>query len=86
MNRRGFLQRIIGGSIAVAVAASVPLKFLFPEKAEVYATIGEYNDYASFSQLAIAESMDKVVQDSAIQLGYAAGQSISELYRFTYDS
>jgi len=50
------------------------------------AQIGEWNNYANFSAFAIAASIDQLVGNSAIELGYQAGQSISELYSATADS
>ena len=50
------------------------------------AQIGEWNNYANFSAFAIAASIDQLVGNSAIELGYQAGQSISELYSAVADS
>jgi hypothetical protein len=50
------------------------------------AQIGEWNNYANFSAFAIAASIDQLVGNSAVELGYQAGQSISELYSAVADS
>ena len=50
------------------------------------AQVGEWNNYANFSAFAIASSIDQLVGNSAIELGYQAGQSISELYSAVADS
>ena len=50
------------------------------------AQVGEWNNYANFSAFAIATSIDELVGNSAVELGYQAGQSISELYSAVADS
>lgn len=50
------------------------------------AQIGEWNNYTNFSSFAIAASIDELCGNSAIELGYQAGQSISELYSAVADS
>jgi triosephosphate isomerase len=43
-------------------------------------------NYSNFSSFVIASALDDVVGNSAIELGYQAGQSISELYAAVADS
>jgi len=50
------------------------------------AQVGEWNNYTNFSSFAIAASIDELVGNSAVELGYQAGQSISELYSTVADS
>jgi hypothetical protein len=50
------------------------------------AQIGEWNNYSNFSSFAIAAAIDELVGNSAVELGYQAGQSISELYSAVVDS
>ena len=50
------------------------------------AQIGEWNNYSNFSSFAIAAAIDELVGNSAVELGYQAGQSISELYSAVADS
>lgn len=50
------------------------------------AQLGEWNNYANFSSFAIAAAIDELVGNSAVELGYQCGQSISELYSTTADS
>jgi hypothetical protein len=50
------------------------------------AQVGEWNNYANFSAFAIAASIDKLVGNSAVELGYQAGQAISELYSGVADN
>jgi hypothetical protein len=50
------------------------------------AQVGEWNNYSNFSAFAIASAIDELVGNSAVELGYQAGQSISELYSAVADS
>ena len=50
------------------------------------AQLGEWNNYTNFSSFSIASSIDELVGNSAVELGYQAGQSISELYSAVADS
>jgi hypothetical protein len=50
------------------------------------AQLGEWNNYTNFSAFAIASAIDELVGNSAVELGYQAGQSISELYSAVADS
>jgi len=50
------------------------------------AQLGEWNNYTNFSSFSIAASIDELVGNSAVELGYQAGQSISELYSAVADS
>jgi len=50
------------------------------------AQLGEWNNYTNFSAFVIASSLDDVVGNTAVELGYQAGQSISELYSAVADS
>jgi len=50
------------------------------------AQIGEWNNYTNFSSFAIASAIDELVGNSAVELAYQGGQSISELYSAVADS
>lgn len=50
------------------------------------AQLGEWNNYANFSAFSVAASIDQLVGNSAVELSYQAGQSISELYSGVADS
>jgi hypothetical protein len=50
------------------------------------AQLGEWNNYTNFSSFLIATTIDDVCGNSAVELGYQAGQSISELYSAVADS
>ena len=85
MNRRTFLRRALTGVAVVAVASKMPLSGLMSAPTSAPATIAGYSEYSNFSILAISQSIDEIVQKSAVELGYRAGQSIDELYAMTLD-
>ena len=49
------------------------------------ATIGEYADYANFSSLSLATSIDQTVENVAKEMSYRLGESLSALVRATAD-
>jgi len=50
------------------------------------AQVGEWNNYSNFSSFVVASAIDELVPNSAVELAYQAGQSISELYSTVADS
>lgn len=50
------------------------------------AQLGEWNNFTNFSSFAIAASIDDLVGNSATELGYQAGETISQLYSSVSDS
>src|SRR5690348_16981543 len=52
----------------------------------IAAQVGEWNNYANFSAMTVAAAIDDLPGNSATELGYQAGQSISELYSAVADS
>lgn len=87
MQRRNFLRRLIGGTLALAVApqllAEIPAATpMIP----LGAAIGEYANYTNFSEFAIASAIDQCVLDAANELSYNAGKSISVLYEQVLES
>jgi N4-gp56 family major capsid protein len=49
------------------------------------ATIGEYADYANFSSLALATSLDNAVENVGRELSYRLGQTLSAIVRAVID-
>ena len=49
------------------------------------ATIGEYADYANFSSLALATSLDNAVENVGRELSYRLGQTLSAIVRAVVD-
>jgi hypothetical protein len=62
----------VGTSIAVSVLNTT-------------ATIGEYADFANFSSLSLATSIDNTVENVAKEMSYRLGESLSALVRTTAD-
>lgn len=85
MNRRGFLGRLFAGTAAIAVAPTL-LSEPFMKPSPVVATISEWNEYCNFSSFVTTGATDEVIEQSAVELGYRASQSIEELYRATFDA
>jgi hypothetical protein len=49
------------------------------------ATIGEYADYANFSSLSLATTLDPAVENVGRELSYRLGQSLSAIVRAVVD-
>lgn len=81
MNRRSFFKKAALGAAVVAIAPAVLSEPFMPQAA----TIGEYNNYANFSDMTIAQSMDETIMAAAVELGHRAGQSINDLWAVIFD-
>lgn len=93
MQRRAFLKKL-GIGTAVAAAACTchvgfkPLIGTAEEWCNIHGTpmvecvpaLKNYADYTNFTQFAICEQIDKVVMETAEELGRAFGQQLSMLY------
>ena len=62
------------------VGTSIPVSVL-----NTTAVIGEYADYANFSSLSLATSIDNTVENVAREMSYRLGESLSALVRATAD-
>lgn len=85
INRTFFQYKTLSASLTQAADGFVGT----PEQVGQLSTpaqLGEWNNFANFSAFAIAASIDELVGNSAVELGYQAGQSISELYSEVADS
>ena len=76
MKRRDFLKGIFGVAVVAAVSPSLG-KFIPLEPIRV--TIGEYADYYSMSDIAMATAIDPLVIQVAEQLAYRAAWSVDRL-------
>lgn len=85
VNRQFFTYNTLSGDTVQAADGVVGSPEVISQQTSP-ATVGEWNNYANFSAFAIAASIDQLVGNSAIELGYQAGQSISELYSAVADS
>ena len=85
INRQFFQYNTLTGDTAQAADGAVGAPEVVSQ-ITAPATVGEWNNYTNFSAFAIASSIDELVGNSAVELGYQAGQSISELYSAVADS
>lgn len=85
INRTFFQYQELGADTTQVADGSVGSPE-FVGQLSIPATVGEYNNYTNFSAMVVASAIDDLVGNSAIELGYQAGQTISELYSATLDS
>jgi len=85
INRTFFQYNTLAGDIAQNADGTVGDAELITQ-ISAPAQVGEWNNYTNFSSFSIASSIDELVGNSAVELGYQAGQSISELYSAVADS
>ena len=85
INRTFFQYNTLGADTAQSADGTVGSPELISQLSSP-AQLGEWNNYTNFSSFAIATSIDNLVPNSAVELGYQAGQSISELYSAVADS
>ena len=81
MNRRAFLGRMVGGLAATAAVRTFPFRvFSFPSDIRV-ATVSEYQDFMTVSDLMDRAAINPIVQQCALELGHRAGLSLDFLLR-----
>jgi hypothetical protein len=85
INRQFFQYNTLTGDITQASDGVVGSPE-FVGQISAPAQLGEWNNYTNFSSFVIASALDDLVGNSAVELGYQAGQSISELYSAVADS
>lgn len=85
VNRTFFQYNTLGADLAQSADGVVGSPELVSQ-ISAPAQIGEWNNYTNFSSFAIAAAIDELVGNSAVELGYQVGQSISELYSGVADS
>jgi len=85
INRTFFQYNTLSGDTIQAADGTVGSPE-FVSQISAPAQLGEWNNYTNFSSFAIASAIDDLVGNSATELGYQAGQSISELYSAVADS
>lgn len=85
VNRQFFTYNTLSGDVVQNVDGVVGSPEVITQQSAP-AQVGEWNNYANFSAFAIASAIDQLVGNSAVELGYQAGQSISQLYSAVADS
>ena len=85
INRTFFQYNTLGADTAQSADGTVGSPE-FITQVSAPAQVGEWNNYSNFSSFVIASAIDEVVGNSAVELGYQGGQTISELYSAVADS
>ena len=85
INRTMYQYETLGASTASATDGSIANPETISQLS-IAAQVGEHNNYANFSAMSVAAAIDDLPGNSAVELGYQAGQSISELYSSVADS
>jgi len=85
VNRQFFTYNTLSGDVVQNADGVVGSPEVITQQSAP-AQVGEWNNYANFSAFAIASAIDQLVGNSAVELGYQAGQSISQLYSAVADS
>src|SRR5271156_6718194 len=85
INRTFFQYNTLGADTAQSADGTVGSPELISQ-ISAPAQVGEWNNYSNFSSFVVASAIDDLVPNSAVELGYQAGQSISELYSAVADS
>lgn len=81
MDRRSFLKRLGIGATTLAVGVAVTPKAIefLVTPAPSASVIGTYAEYVNFSQFAIAEALDDMIDDCAKELAFRTSQTIAAL-------
>ena len=85
INRTMYQYETLGASTASVTDGSIGNPETISQLS-IAAQVGEHNNYANFSAMSVAAAIDDLPGNSAVELGYQAGQSISELYSSVADS
>ena len=85
INRTFFQYNTLGADLAQSADGTVASPELISQ-ISAPAQVGEWNNYSNFSAFVVYSAIDELVPNSAVELGYQAGQSISELYSTVADS
>jgi hypothetical protein len=79
MNRRGFLQMLVGGVAATAAVRTWPFRaFSFPSPS---LSVSEYADSVTLADLNEQAAIDPLIAQFAEELGYRAGLTVDMLIR-----
>lgn len=85
INRSMFMYETLAASLGQATDGVVGSPEFVPQ-VTTPAQVGEWNNFGNFSAMSVASAIDEVVGNSAVEGGYQAGQTISELYSATLDN
>jgi hypothetical protein len=85
INRNFFQYSTLGANVTPTTDGAIGNPIYVPQNTSA-AQLAEWSDYTNFSAFQVASSIDNVVGNSAVELGYRAGQSLSELYSTFFDA
>lgn len=85
INRTFFMYNELGPDIA-AVVDGVVGSPEFVSQVPLAAQVAEWGNFANFSAMSVYAAIDDLVGNTGIELGYQAGQTISDLYSETLDN
>lgn len=85
VNRHFFQYATLNGNLTPSQDGSVGSPIDVPQITSA-AQVSEWADYTNFSAMTAAAAIDDLVDNSATEMGYRAGQSLSGLYQVVADS
>lgn len=85
INRSMFMYDTLSASLGQATDGAALGSPEFIGQVTTPAQLGEWSNFSNFSAMSAAAAIDELVGNSAVELGYQAGQTISELYSTTLD-
>ena len=85
INRNFFQYSTLAGNTSQSTDGQVGSPIFVPQNTST-SQVGEWSDYTNFSAFVVASAIDDQVGNSAVEMAYRAGQSLSELYSTFFDS
>jgi hypothetical protein len=84
MNGKQFQYSTVPGNTNSTTDGQIGSPVFIPQNQSSFA-LSEWSDYTNFSRFVVAAAIDDQVGNSAEQMSYRAGQSLSQLYSVFYD-
>lgn len=84
INGRQFEYSTLPANINSTTDGQISSPIFVPQNQSSY-QLSEWSDYTNFSRFTVAAAIDDQVGNSATEMSYRAGQSLSELYSAFYD-
>lgn len=84
INGRQFQYSTVPGNTSSTTDGQIGSPIFIPQNQSSY-QLSEWSDYTNFSRFTVAAAIDDQVGNSAVEMSYRAGQSLSQLYSTFYD-
>lgn len=84
INGRQFEYSTLDSNVNPSTDGQIGSPVFVPQNQSSY-QLSEWSDYTNFSRFSVAAAIDDQVGNSAVEMSYRAGQSLSELYSTFYD-